>query len=57
MGGYHTYFAEYAPYPFAAGVNLEIYKEIFKDYLTIEIAAETQTEQPKKKCLFGIGRR
>jgi hypothetical protein len=36
MGGYTTYFSEYAPYPFASGVNLDMYKEVFADYLNIQ---------------------
>ncbi|MDR1208770.1 MAG: hypothetical protein LBK41_00400 [Clostridiales bacterium] len=36
MGGLRTYFAEYVPYPFAGGVNLEMYKNIFQDFLTVD---------------------
>ena len=29
----NTYFSEYAPDPFVADVNTEIYHQIFKDYI------------------------
>jgi hypothetical protein len=56
MGGYKTYFSEYAPDPFAAGVNLGIYKEIFGDYLTVEQVASIP-KRAEKKGFFGIGRK
>jgi hypothetical protein len=52
MGAYRTHFPEYAPYPFAAGVNLEMYKDIFGDYLTIERATAKAPEPSGKKKLF-----
>jgi hypothetical protein len=57
MGGYITHFAEYAPYPFSTGVNLDIYKEVFRDYLTVERAAATGApEQKGRKRFFGVRR-
>ena len=57
MGGYKTHFAEYAPYPFATGVNLEIYKDVFRDYLTVErTAAASAPEQTGRKGFFGSRR-
>jgi hypothetical protein len=56
MGGYKTHFAEYAPYPFAAGVNLGIYKEVFRDYLTVERTAASAPEQTGRKGFFGVRR-
>jgi len=45
-----TYFMEYSPSPFQSGVNLEVYKKVFRKYLTI---TETQPKQaPIKKGLF-----
>ena len=34
MGEFRLYFSEYVPYPFESNVNVRIYKEIFKQYLT-----------------------
>ena len=56
MGGWETYFSEYAPYPFAVGVNLDIYKDIFRDYLTIE-RVSASTAQADKKGFFNFRRR
>jgi hypothetical protein len=53
MGGYRTHFADYAPYPFASGVNLGMYKDIFRDYLTVEqAAARPKPERSGKKNFF-----
>jgi hypothetical protein len=52
MGGYKTHFPEYEPYPFAAGVNLEMYKDIFRDYLTVEQTAAKTPEQSGKRNFF-----
>ena len=35
MGEFKLYFSEYIPYPFESGVNIRIYKDIFKQYLTV----------------------
>jgi len=57
MGGYATHFSEYVPYPFASDVNLEIYKEIFRDFLTVERqAANVPEQQAGRKGFFGIWR-
>jgi hypothetical protein len=54
MGGYKTHFAGYAPYPFASGVNLDIYKDIFGDYLNVElIQLAPAPERPGRKRFFG----
>jgi len=34
MGEFKLYFSEYAPYPFESNVNVRIYKDIFRQYLT-----------------------
>jgi hypothetical protein len=39
MGGYKTHFSDYAPYPFTTGANSDMYKEIFRDFLTVEQTA------------------
>ena len=52
MGGYTTYFSEYAPYPFATGVNPGIYKDIFRDYLTIERVEGPEPERARKRGFF-----
>jgi hypothetical protein len=52
MGGLRTRFSDYAPYPFAAGVNLEIYKDVFREFLTIEKVASTP-KKASRKGLFG----
>ena len=57
MGGWKTHFSEYAPYPFATGVNLDIYKDIFKDYLTIERVTANGAAQADKRGFFNFGRR
>jgi len=57
MGGWKTHFSEYAPYPFATGVNLDIYKDIFKNYLTIERVAANGTTQADKRGFFNFGRK
>ena len=54
MGGYITHFAEYAPYPFAYGVNIGMYKDIFRDYLNVEQAqAAAAPVRAGKKSFFG----
>jgi hypothetical protein len=54
MGGYKTHFSEYAPYPFAPGVNLAMYKDIFRDYLTVEAARTAPLpERADKKGFWG----
>jgi hypothetical protein len=55
MGGYKTHFAEYAPYPFASGVNLGIYKEIFRDYLNVERSESAATPGRTGKRSFFAG--
>jgi len=35
MGEFKLYFSEYVPYPFENNVNIRIYKEMFKQYLTV----------------------
>ena len=53
MSGNGAHFSEYAPYPFASGVNLDIYKDIFKDYLTVErIPAPDAPERGNRKNFF-----
>ncbi|MDR1321161.1 MAG: hypothetical protein LBK56_07005 [Gracilibacteraceae bacterium] len=55
MGGCKTHFADYAPYPFATGANLGMYKEIFRDYLTIEqVKPPAETKRAGKKRFFGL---
>jgi len=34
MGEFRLYFSEYVPYPFEGNVNVKIYREIFRQYLT-----------------------
>ncbi|MDR2903089.1 MAG: hypothetical protein LBU77_01050 [Clostridiales bacterium] len=53
MGGYKTNFSEYSPYSFAVDVNQSIYKELFRDYLTIEQTVPAQ-KADKKKGFFGM---
>ena len=57
MGGWKTHFSEYAPYPFAAGVNMDMYKDIFRDYLTVERVTANTAVQTNKKGFFNFGRR
>jgi len=57
MNPYRVYFAEYTPYPFADGVNLDAYKEIFADYLTIQKLEKSEIPKEKKNRLFGFGKR
>ena len=52
MPMWKIYFSEYVPYPFTSGVNLDIYKEIFSDYLTVEGAQKAELSGEKKKKLF-----
>jgi hypothetical protein len=57
MGDRKTYFAEYAPYPFASGVNIDSCKDIFADYLTIEsVQAVSVSARTGKKGFFGYGK-
>ncbi|MDR2089113.1 MAG: hypothetical protein LBP73_07130 [Clostridiales Family XIII bacterium] len=53
MGGYKTHFSEYAPHPFASGVNLEMFKDVFGDFLTIENVAASEPDRKDKKGFFG----
>ncbi len=57
MGDYRgtTFFSEFAPYPFEYGVNHNIYKAIFEDYVTVE-KAETGAETFKKAKTKIFGR-
>jgi hypothetical protein len=53
MGRYKTHFADYAPCPFASGVNIGMYKDIFVDYLTVEqSAARQEPERAGKRNFF-----
>lgn len=47
----YTYFTQHDTNPFSSNVNLEIYKNIFKEYLVQQTERETKVE-PKKKSLF-----
>ena len=48
-----TYFSDYSPNPFQSGVNIDIYRKIFAEYLT-ESKAEPQQIQKKKGFLGSI---
>ena len=52
MSGLMTHFSDYAPYPFASGVNTEIYKDIFRDFLAVETLAAKAKDRPAKKGFF-----
>ena len=56
MESFRVYFFEYAPYPFATGVNLDIYKDIFNEYLTVDTVVKPVSESKSKKGLFKIFR-
>jgi len=56
MENFRVYFFEYAPYPFATGVNLDIYKDIFNEYLTVDTVVKPVSESKSKKGLFKIFR-
>lgn len=51
MGDWQTHFSEYAPYPFAQGINRDIYAEIFKSYLTVEPVKPAEYA-PEKKSIW-----
>jgi hypothetical protein len=51
-----TYFSEYVPDPFAGDVNIEIYKAIFRDYLTVERVRKAEFSEKKKKNIFNFWR-
>jgi len=55
MESWKIYFSEYAPYPFSTGVNLDIYKDIFKDYINVQSIKSEFSE--KKKGFFDKWRR
>ena len=54
---YKTYFSEYAPYPFADGVNLDACKDIFADYLTVQPTKKMEFTGKNKKSLFKFRKR
>jgi hypothetical protein len=57
MSGRTVHFSEYAPYPFAFGANLDAYKDIFKDCLTVETAQTADGSARPLKKRFWTGRR
>lgn len=54
MGGFksQTFFSDFNPYPFEKDVNLEIYKKIFGNYISIEKSETSQEPQQKVKRKF-----
>jgi hypothetical protein len=54
LTGFTTYFTDYAPDPFAAGVNLAMYKDVFADFISVDqIPARAPEREKPKKGLFG----
>ena len=53
---WEIHFSEYAPFPFSSGVNIEIYKKIFGDYLTVESIQTPAPSSGKKKNILKFWR-
>ncbi len=51
----NTYISEYVPYPYEKDVNIQIYKEIFRDYISVEKSETTGTQKKHKKILTSRG--